>query len=446
MNSDEQLNYIIANNKLNSALVKTKNANISPWLVIDKLHLSVYLSCHYINNPLYQVHVRSCRTCNVEFSLGTEKNNPIIKKNCTCGDDGLKRFTQAKLAVFFDDAVVKQILGKRRITSMSSFREWADLDLLTTPVYISRSYVGNDHMRITSRNCRLCNTEFDLHYQNSELFGIGYVVKKKCECGSDGKKMLTKEKLYSYFDESKSNQIVESYNLSKTKGFETTEQYWLLEGKTTDEAKVEISRINTERSAKSPSTVPGTREYSVRCHEFWMRKYNMTEEQAKEKVNEYQIHNGLEWSISQYGVDEGPLVFEARMENWNSKMATSVKTGKSKISNEMFALVDDDRGGYYAAHEKLVKCQSKVYRVDYLFGNHIIEFFGDYWHADPRLYSAESVMIGGKLASELWIRDERKIADLRTKGYNVLVVWEQDYKKDPEAIINQCKQFLENNK
>lgn len=59
----------------------------------------------------------------------------------------------------------------------------------------------------------------------------------------------------------------------------------------------------------------------------------------------------------------------------------------------------------------------------------IIEINGNYIHANPKIYSADAIIrIPGDsyLAQEKWERDEKRLQDLKMKGYQVFVIWEDD--------------------
>ena len=84
--------------------------------------------------------------------------------------------------------------------------------------------------------------------------------------------------------------------------------------------------------------------------------------------------------------------------------------------------------------------------VDFIDGNKIIEFYGDYWHCNPK----DKRFLDGKMfhpylkmtASEKWEFDNNRINKLKNAGYDVKVVWEMDYKNNKELIIEDCRRFL----
>lgn len=84
-----------------------------------------------------------------------------------------------------------------------------------------------------------------------------------------------------------------------------------------------------------------------------------------------------------------------------------------------------------------IKNSAKIYDIKH--NNCIIEFNGDYWHANPKFYKADD-KIRGKLASTIWNDDERKLDLAKKAGYNVMIIWESDYQMNKSEIINKvCK-------
>lgn len=62
---------------------------------------------------------------------------------------------------------------------------------------------------------------------------------------------------------------------------------------------------------------------------------------------------------------------------------------------------------------------------------------GDYFHANPEMYSANQVMKKRKLAVEIWAYDNYVTHKLNSDGYQVIRIWESDIKKDvDECAVN----------
>ena len=76
--------------------------------------------------------------------------------------------------------------------------------------------------------------------------------------------------------------------------------------------------------------------------------------------------------------------------------------------------------------------------------NKLIEFNGDYWHANPLFYGPMSfIKAKNKKAKDIWEYDNIKINTAKYQGYDVLVIWENEYKTNKEETINKCIDFLQ---
>jgi len=77
----------------------------------------------------------------------------------------------------------------------------------------------------------------------------------------------------------------------------------------------------------------------------------------------------------------------------------------------------------------------------------VIEFFGDFWHMRHGIFADDYVNPITKFsAKDKRSRDQHKIEQLASLGYNVVVVWESDWKENPERekerIINAYNRTL----
>lgn len=68
--------------------------------------------------------------------------------------------------------------------------------------------------------------------------------------------------------------------------------------------------------------------------------------------------------------------------------------------------------------------------------NIIIEFYGNYWHANPRIYKSTDIIHHKKTAKESWEYDKKRITILEDNGFKVFIVWEDKYKDNRKEIIN----------
>jgi hypothetical protein len=112
--------------------------------------------------------------------------------------------------------------------------------------------------------------------------------------------------------------ILTEIKTAKTCKFPNKVSYWINKGYSTDQAQYQVSKIQTKRSALSPSTQKGARGYSNRTIEYWTNK-GYDPDTAKRLLRESQTKNGLDWYIQRYEEVEGTERFNNRITQWLEK-------------------------------------------------------------------------------------------------------------------------------
>ena len=70
----------------------------------------------------------------------------------------------------------------------------------------------------------------------------------------------------------------------------------------------------------------------------------------------------------------------------------------------------------------------KPYKVDGIRGNKIFEFFGDYWHGNPKLFPPHEVNSSNKIKfGDLFKNTTAKLQSLNDRGYDIYYIWENDW-------------------
>ena len=47
-----------------------------------------------------------------------------------------------------------------------------------------------------------------------------------------------------------------------------------------------------------------------------------------------------------------------------------------------------------------------------------------------------------RLAKELWEQDSKKLIFAKEQDFEVLTIWESDYKQDPIKVVDKCLDFF----
>lgn len=108
------------------------------------------------------------------------------------------------------------------------------------------------------------------------------------------------------------------------------------------------------------------------------------------------------------------------------------RTGKYRSKQEM------ELEESLTRHNLKVSPQYKIGKYFYdLFienTNILIEYNGDFWHANPQLYSAEKYMYAGLTAEDIWTKNKLKYEHAQKNGYDVIIIWEQDYHNNNDSF------------
>lgn len=128
----------------------------------------------------------------------------------------------------------------------------------------------------------------------------------------------------------------------------------------------------------------------------------------------------------------------------SEKMKETIRKGKLKSNNkskaEKIIFNQIKKLGYKV--KQSYRVDTKICDVYVPEINLIIEYNGDYWHCNPNKYDKDYFnKKKNKYAWELWEYDKKKLELLRSFGYNLEVVWEDDYKSDKTIINNIINKY-----
>lgn len=209
------------------------------------------------------------------------------------------------------------------------------------------------------------------------------------------------------------------------------------EGLTEEEKEQKIRHQVT----KSHNTQRENNNYSTTTEYYTSRGFTL--EEAKDIISKRQSTFSLAICIEKYGEELGKQRWLDRQEKWlNSDGVKQMKSGVSKISQEMFASLysklDDDiyffatNGELGVNNEYILVTETGIVKLDFFAPTkkRIIEFDGDYWHDDNP----------GKKCSV--IRDAKILNTY--PDYKILHIWESEYRQNKQGTIERCLQFLNN--
>lgn len=176
--------------------------------------------------------------------------------------------------------------------------------------------------------------------------------------------------------------------------------------------------------------------FEIKFGDNWEIELN---KDKKKRQNNAKGQFTLEWFINRYG-DAGEKKYD---EHWQKIFDSRPLAAYSKISQDLFwklyNKLNGDENIYFAElnrekHINLNKRDKETYgnikkvriNLDFVFNNKVIEFNGNYWHSSQNTREI----------------DLKRKQICESKGYEVLFVWESEYKKNPELVLDKCIRFL----
>ena len=192
--------------------------------------------------------------------------------------------------------------------------------------------------------------------------------------------------------------------------------------------------------------------------QYWIDR-GYSEEESTIKVSERQKTFTLDKCIEKYGEEEGRKVYNDRQNRWQISLMEggNLKAGYSQISQELFYSILKN----YPLNEELKKVYFSTKNSEYFISlkggsfnvydftdlnkKKIIEYNGDLYHGNPLIYDKLDTPNPFRkyiTAEEMWQKDAEKIRIANENGFEVLTIWDSEYKKDKEGILKKCLDFL----
>lgn len=246
------------------------------------------------------------------------------------------------------------------------------------------------------------------------------------------------------------------------------DEFWLAKGFSSEEAKIKV--FEAQQNIPTEETKHKIKIASKRSLEYWVNT-GLTEIQAVDARRQHQNMFNLEKCIEELGEEAGLARWNKRQTQWQETLDAKPieeqeriaqakgdnRSGSlSNISTEMFKSLTE-LNAYEGARwglksptnlgEYMLRSSLKrKFMLDFVFGKKVIEFNGDFWHANPRKYKSTALIRKHRTkvmtAQEIWDMDKIKQDEIIAQGYELLVIWEGDYRNDRTTTVLRCIEFL----
>lgn len=116
-----------------------------------------------------------------------------------------------------------------------------------------------------------------------------------------------------------------------------------------------------------------------------------------------------------------------------SRKTQRISKGEQQLADAIRAV------GYSVEQQYHIDDVRFQYDIYVLSGNLIVEYFGDYWHANPAKYPAGTMLAianrGLCRVEDIWAKDKQRQDDAESRGYKFVVVWESQFLKTPTETL-----------
>lgn len=296
------------------------------------------------------------------------------------------------------------------------------------------------------KNAKFCSDECRIYYKNrqqtlrkqdkrnKELQGTENIDYVKCQICGVKARQLGEAHLKSFH-----NMDMPKYKQLYPKAVITSQNF----------IQENLSGSNNPCSAKK-STKQEIRERSPFCKEFYeKRNIDLSErDNLYEMIGKKRIPNTrIEFYTNRgYTLEEAKILLTERQRT--GKYGSHSKESEQFIK-ELFTHINDNCNYKYGNYEFKLKNPKtkKYYFYDFtdIQKKKIIEFNGDFWHVNENNSEIDLNAIhpiSKKAYKDILQYDKEKYKYARKNGYSVLVIWESEYKENPNAVIEKCIQFL----
>jgi hypothetical protein len=232
-------------------------------------------------------------------------------------------------------------------------------------------------------------------------------------------------------------------DIQKNGASQFTKKFWTNKGFTDEDAIIKISKIQTKNAIKNSKTGK-TRENSCFCVEFWIKKGKSLEEAIEIiRLNQSILSSRSKKFAGKVRTDESKLKISHSMKKKVNEVGWSKHfgafNGRSKAEIEFYEYIKNFIDPSVCANKVIGN-----YIVDVITNKKILEFYGDYWHCNPKKYNQliEKSKYTNEQINKIWEKDKIRELKLISDGYDVLIIWENDWNLKRNECILQIEKYL----
>lgn len=185
----------------------------------------------------------------------------------------------------------------------------------------------------------------------------------------------------------------------------------------------------------------------------YIEKYGIDEgtKRYEEYVEFRKFVPNIDGYITRYGRDLGIKLYQDCHSKSHNNRQQSVSNVSIQLFNDIKIYIPDlihfGSNELYIPMtlEEVEKYSMYSVRVDCEYNGRIVEFNGDVYHANPSMFNEDDrphPYTKNITAKELWKKDINRKKILENRGFEVMFVWERDFRENCGKVINDCVNWL----
>lgn len=190
------------------------------------------------------------------------------------------------------------------------------------------------------------------------------------------------------------------------------------------------------------------RQAYTKSKQRYIDEYGINGEKIFENINKLKKHN-LENYIRKYGKEKGSkkykeYVSNVKITNYSKKASNFFKKLDLKLNNKLYFSPKTREMTLYCKEIK----KNFFYDCYFKEKNLIIEFNGDVFHGNPKLFlenDCPNPYDKTQTSKDIWEYDKIKLRTALSKNYKIIIIWEKYYDTNKEQLINQILNYINSN-
>lgn len=325
--------------------------------------------------------------------------------------------------------------------------------------------ISNTHLKLHN----ITQQEYKKTFPNSHIFSDGLLEEQK---------------------QKREKKIIERYgnkkNCSCSKDY-LQKKYGITQGLLKYENWVKNMGQSLEKLVKKHGKEKGQQKYHNFCTkmkgkctlQWYIKKYgkNIGEKLYQQSCKIKSFTHKKEWYLKKYGNEQGLKIFQEINKRKSPSLTNLVSKYGENLGKQKY---EQMKSKSYSGFEQSKIAMQLFHKIKKLFPNEkmfydknpkefgrylsslkkycfldfympdrkkVIEFYGDYWHCNPQLYNDDQIVFYPQnktfIAKEIREKDKERIEAIKKQlKCEVIIVWENDYKRNKKDVLKIVIDFL----